>query len=64
MIRPITLSIRLTADIIAGYLLILLMGSLHQKLRIILLSIILTIQILFIILELAVLLFNHMYSQF
>jgi F-type H+-transporting ATPase subunit a len=54
IIRPITLAIRLTANIIAGHLLISLMGSSGQSLRIIALSIMLRIQILLIILEIAV----------
>jgi len=54
IIRPITLAIRLTANIIAGYLLISLIGSSGQSLRIITLSIILRTQILLIILEIAV----------
>jgi len=53
-IRPITLAIRLTANIIAGHLLISLIGSSGQSLRIIILSIILSIQILLVILEIAV----------
>jgi len=54
IIRPITLAIRLTANIIAGHLLISLIGSSGQSLGIIILSIILIIQILLIILEIAV----------
>jgi len=54
IIRPITLAIRLTANIIAGHLLISLIGSSGQSLEIIIFSIILRIQILLIILEIAV----------
>jgi len=54
IIRPITLAIRLTANIIAGHLLISLIGSSGQSLRIIALSIILRVQIFLIILEIAV----------
>jgi len=53
IIRPITLAIRLTANIIAGHLLISLINSSGQTL-IIILSIILAVQILLIILEIAI----------
>lgn len=55
LIRPITLSIRLTANIIAGHLLLSLLGSSGQLIsRIIILNIILFSQILLFILEISV----------
>lgn len=54
IIRPITLSIRLTANIVAGHLLLSLLGSSGQKINIILLSLILLTQILLFILEISV----------
>lgn len=55
IIRPITLSIRLTANIIAGHLLLSLLGSSGQLIsRIFLLNIILFSQILLFILEISV----------
>lgn len=55
IIRPITLSIRLTANIIAGHLLLSLLGSSGQLIsRLILLNIILFSQILLFILEISV----------
>lgn len=55
IIRPITLSIRLTANIIAGHLLLSLLGSSGQLIsRIILINIILFSQILLFILEISV----------
>lgn len=55
IIRPITLSIRLTANIVAGHLLLSLLGSSGQLIsRIFLINIILLSQILLFILEIAV----------
>lgn len=55
IIRPITLSIRLTANIIAGHLLLSLLGSSGQLIsRIFFINIILTTQILLFILEISV----------
>lgn len=54
IIRPITLSIRLTANIVAGHLLLSLLGSSGQKINIIFLTLIITTQILLFILEISV----------
>lgn len=54
IIRPITLTIRLTANIIAGHLLLTLLGNIGPKLFIILLPILLITQIILLILESAV----------
>lgn len=54
IIRPLTLSVRLTANIIAGHLLLTLIGSTGNKLILIILLIMLTTQILLIILEIRV----------
>lgn len=54
IIRPITLSIRLTANIVAGHLLLSLLGSSGQKINIILLTLIISTQILLFILEISV----------
>lgn len=54
LIRPITLTIRLTANIIAGHLLLTLLGNLGPKLIIIFLPILLIVQIILLTLESAV----------
>jgi len=54
IIRPITLIIRLTANIIAGHLLITLLGNIGPSIFILLTPILLTIQILLLLLESAV----------
>lgn len=54
IIRPITLSIRLTANIVAGHLLLSLLGSSGQKINIILLTLIILTQILLFVLEISV----------
>lgn len=54
IIRPITLSIRLTANIVAGHLLLSLLGSSGQKINIFLLTLIISTQILLFILEISV----------
>lgn len=54
IIRPITLSIRLTANIVAGHLLLSLLGSSGQKINIFLLTLIVSTQILLFILEISV----------
>lgn len=54
IIRPITLAVRLTANIIAGHILLALLGRTGENLSIILLVILLGSQILLYILELAV----------
>lgn len=54
IIRPITLSVRLTANIIAGHLLITLLRNLGRNLNLILIPILLTIQLILITLESAV----------
>lgn len=54
IIRPGTLAIRLTANIIAGHLLVTLMGNAGNNLRLILLQILILRQILLLILETAV----------
>lgn len=54
IIRPITLSIRLTANIVAGHLLLSLLGSSGQKINIILLTLIISTQLLLFILEISV----------
>lgn len=54
IIRPITLSIRLTANIVAGHLLLSLLGSSGQKINILLLTLIISTQILLFILEISV----------
>lgn len=54
IIRPITLSIRLTANIVAGHLLLSLLGSSGQKINIIILTLIISTQILLFILEISV----------
>lgn len=54
IIRPITLSIRLTANIVAGHLLLSLLGSSGQKINIILLTLVISTQILLFILEISV----------
>lgn len=54
VIRPITLTIRLTANMIAGHLLLTLLGNIGPKLIIIFIPILLLIQIILLILESAV----------
>lgn len=54
IIRPFTLAIRLSANIIAGHILLSLLGSLGQKVRLNILFIIIFIQSLLFILEIAV----------
>lgn len=54
IIRPITLTIRLTANIIAGHLLLTLLGNIGSKISIILIPILLITQIILLILESAV----------
>lgn len=54
IIRPITLTIRLTANIIAGHLLLTLLGNLGPHLPILLIPILIITQILLLILESAV----------
>lgn len=54
IIRPLTLAIRLSANIIAGHLLLTLLGSTGPSLILIILVIILIVQILLMILEMAV----------
>lgn len=54
IIRPITLSIRLTANIVAGHLLLSLLGSSGQKINIILITLVISTQILLFILEISV----------
>ena len=54
IIRPITLTIRLTANIIAGHLLLTLLRRLGCKIPLILIPILLLIQIILLILESAV----------
>lgn len=54
LIRPITLTIRLTANIIAGHLLLTLLGNLGPKLIIIFLPLLLLVQIVLLTLESAV----------
>ncbi|KYN49988.1 ATP synthase subunit a, partial [Cyphomyrmex costatus] len=54
LIRPITLAIRLTANIIAGHLLLSLLGSTGNKITPTLLSFIIFTQILLFILEICV----------
>lgn len=54
IIRPITLTIRLTANIIAGHLLLTLLGNLGSKLSITLIPFLLIIQIILLTLESAV----------
>lgn len=54
IIRPITLTIRLTANIIAGHLLLTLLGNIGSKISIFLIPLLLTTQIILLILESAV----------
>lgn len=54
IIRPITLSIRLTANIIAGHLLLSLLGSSGQKINFFLLTLIISTQLILYILEISV----------
>jgi len=54
VIRPITLTIRLTANIIAGHLLLTLLGNIGPKLIILFIPFLLIIQIILLILESAV----------
>lgn len=54
LIRPITLTIRLTANIIAGHLLLTLLGNLGPKLFILFIPILLIVQIVLLTLESAV----------
>ena len=54
IIRPLTLTIRLTANIIAGHLLLTLLGNMGNKLNLTIISILIIIQFLLITLESAV----------
>lgn len=54
IIRPFTLAIRLTANIIAGHILLSLLGTIRQKIRFNILFLVIFIQCLFFILEIAV----------
>lgn len=54
IIRPITLTIRLTANIIAGHLLLTLLGNIGPKIILIFIPLLLTTQIILLILESAV----------
>lgn len=54
IIRPFTLSIRLTANIVAGHLLLCLLGSLRQKINLSILTVTIFLQCLLFILEVAV----------
>lgn len=54
IIRPITLAIRLTANIIAGHILLSLLRNLNSKLNFLLVNLIILIQILLFILEISV----------
>lgn len=54
IIRPITLTVRLTANIIAGHLLLTLLGNMGPKLNFILLPIIIITQTILLTLESAV----------
>nr|QYF07837.1 ATP synthase F0 subunit 6 [Hypoponera sauteri] len=54
IIRPITLSIRLTANMIAGHLLLSLLGSSGQKINLMFLSLMIFTQLLLFILEISV----------
>nr|NP_647566.1 ATP synthase F0 subunit 6 [Pyrocoelia rufa]AAM46707.1 ATP synthase F0 subunit 6 [Pyrocoelia rufa] len=54
IIRPMTLSVRLSANMIAGHLLLTLLGETGSKLSMIMISVLITIQIMLLILESAV----------
>ncbi|NEV49085.1 ATP synthase F0 subunit A [Wolbachia pipientis] len=54
LIRPLTLSIRLTANIISGHLLLSLLSNLIINLNIFILSLTITIQLILLILEISV----------
>lgn len=54
LIRPITLTIRLTANLIAGHLLLTLLGNIGSKLLLLFIPFLLFIQILLLLLEFAV----------
>lgn len=54
IIRPITLTVRLTANIIAGHLLLTLLGNIGPKLRLIIIPILIITQTILLILESAV----------
>lgn len=54
VIRPITLTVRLTANIIAGHLLLTLLGNIGPKLNILIIPILIIIQTILLILESAV----------
>nr|WRO44875.1 ATP synthase F0 subunit 6 [Taiwanocantharis parasatoi]WRO45093.1 ATP synthase F0 subunit 6 [Taiwanocantharis sp.] len=54
MIRPLTLAIRLTANIMAGHLLLTLLGNSGNKLSMMILSILILSQLMLFVLELAV----------
>lgn len=54
IIRPITLTVRLTANIIAGHLLLTLLGNMAPKLSILIIPILITTQRILLILESAV----------